>query len=157
IVLVHCISSSSRHPRTTLCPYTTLFRSDERYRLPTHERIDRALGQGTSPAHQDPAGPARRPRRRPGHQPHRRYHQPHGRMGQSRSEEHTSELQSRENLVCGLLLEKKKIYTAFDSSEVSVQRVYEYVSILELRVKPVACGLQTYALGAVEYTLQVES
>src|SRR5690606_39348823 len=74
-----------------------------------------------------------------------------------RSEEHTSELQSRENLVCGLLLEKKRVYTAFDSSEVSVQRVYEYVSILELRVKPVACGLQTYALGAVEYTLQVES
>src|SRR5690606_39757001 len=29
-----------------------------------------------------------------------------------RSEEHTSELQSRENLVCRLLLEKKKIYTA---------------------------------------------
>src|SRR5690606_39862455 len=31
--------------------------------------------------------------------------------GASRSEEHTSELQSRENLVCRLLLEKKKIYT----------------------------------------------
>src|SRR3989442_13746441 len=32
--------------------------------------------------------------------------------GESRSEEHTSELQSRPHLVCRLLLEKKKIYTA---------------------------------------------
>src|SRR5436309_3786401 len=35
-------------------------------------------------------------------------HRPGRRLGQQRSEEHTSELQSRENLVCRLLLEKKK-------------------------------------------------
>src|SRR5215475_1411349 len=62
-----------RPPRSTLFPYTTLFRSP---------------GSGSAPS------PSPRPRRRCG--PDRR------------SEEHTSELQSRENLVCRLLLEKKK-------------------------------------------------
>src|SRR6266496_3314007 len=61
-----------RPPRSTLFPYTTLFRA----------RSGRA-----------PRGPS--PRRTP---PPRR----------SRSEEHTSELQSRRDLVCRLLLEKKK-------------------------------------------------
>src|SRR5215469_18467914 len=59
-----------RPPRSTLFPYTTLFRSA-------------------------PPGPGR-PRPRAGH-----------RRG-GRSEEHTSELQSRRDLVCRLLLEKKK-------------------------------------------------
>src|SRR5216683_3851201 len=59
-----------RPPRSTLFPYTTLFRS----RPGCH-----------------------RPRRRPGRPPSR-----------PRSEEHTSELQSRSDLVCRLLLEKKK-------------------------------------------------
>src|SRR5690606_40119434 len=40
---------------------------------------------------------------------HRRERQPHRLRRRPRSEEHTSELQSRENLVCRLLLEKKKI------------------------------------------------
>src|SRR5436309_5079965 len=39
------------------------------------------------------------------------------RMSRSRSEEHTSELQSRENLVCRLLLEKKKSYTMWYISQ----------------------------------------
>src|SRR5271165_7396067 len=60
-----------RPPRSTLFPYTTLFRS-----------ICRLV---------------------PGHRACRRSH-----AGHQRSEEHTSELQSRENLVCRLLLEKKK-------------------------------------------------
>src|SRR2546422_4762851 len=63
-----------RPPRSTLFPYTTLFRSPD--------------------ACDFPARPAARRGRR-----HRR----HG-----RSEEHTSELQSRLHLVCRLLLEKKK-------------------------------------------------
>src|SRR6266511_6001672 len=61
-----------RPPRSTLFPYTTLFRS-------AHRR-----------------SPPRFPRSRSIRRPWRR------------SEEHTSELQSRENLVCRLLLEKKK-------------------------------------------------
>src|SRR5204863_5869111 len=63
-----------RPPRSTLFPYTTLFRSHR-------------------------PGPRRRRSRRPRRQcPDPR----------SRSEEHTSELQSRRDLVCRLLLEKKK-------------------------------------------------
>src|SRR5690349_23468970 len=40
----------------------------------------------------------------------------------TRSEEHTSELQSRRDLVCRLLLEKKKIYRTVDSSRVTASR-----------------------------------
>src|SRR5690242_20925953 len=68
-----------RPPRSTLFPYTTLFRSG-------------AVRAGRGPA-------------QPAHVLHRcpRYRQDHG-----RSEEHTSEFQSHVNLVCRLLLEKKK-------------------------------------------------
>src|SRR3989442_4629547 len=70
-----------RPPRSTLFPYTTLFRSS------------------SSAPVRAPRGPA------PGGAPPR----PRGRTrGASRSEEHTSELQSRPHLVCRLLLEKKK-------------------------------------------------
>src|SRR5437868_12079996 len=71
-----------RPPSSTLFPYTTLFRSDRRRRVP-HRHPRRC-------AHQVPRGPEARVLRRP------------------RSEEHTSELQSRFDLVCRLLLEKKK-------------------------------------------------
>src|SRR5436309_4970095 len=94
-----------RPPRSTLFPYTTLFRSDP--------------------------GRDGQPRRRAAGELHRRRGRVARRDGDSlpvaernrvrgddrgaplpapgRSEEHTSELQSRENLVCRLLLEKKKI------------------------------------------------
>src|SRR5436309_8560196 len=64
-----------RPPRSTLFPYTTLFRS-------------RAAGDYSQDQRTDSGGVR------------------HG--IRQRSEEHTSELQSRENLVCRLLLEKKK-------------------------------------------------
>src|SRR5206468_5418912 len=66
-----------RPPRSTLFPYTTLFRSGDRPRARPRDRRD---GLGGRPH-------LRRP---------------------LRSEEHTSELQSRSDLVCRLLLEKKK-------------------------------------------------
>src|SRR5207248_3847957 len=62
-----------RPPRSTLFPYTTLFRSHR-----VHGRLD--WGRGSTPGAQD----------------------------HLRSEEHTSELQSPYDLVCRLLLEKKK-------------------------------------------------
>src|SRR4051812_50221408 len=71
-----------RPPRSTLFPYTTLFRSL------TALRRFRAL-PGDQPGNLHPR------RRSPG-------------PGRLRSEEHTSELQSHVNLVCRLLLEKKK-------------------------------------------------
>src|SRR2546427_3106151 len=77
-----------RPPRSTLFPYTTLFRSGGR-------------GGAGDPGGQ-PGGDARplgRPRRGA-----RLRHPARAR----RSEEHTSELQSQSNLVCRLLLEKKK-------------------------------------------------
>src|SRR5258708_12926628 len=66
-----------RPPRSTLFPYTTLFRS----RRDQHHERDRTQHQ---PWHMERHGPMKR------------------------SEEHTSELQSPDHLVCRLLLEKKK-------------------------------------------------
>src|SRR5688572_31908871 len=67
-----------RPPRSTLFPYTTLFRSEE-WRARRRTQDQRTEN-----------------RRQPSHR------------HSSRSEEHTSELQSQSNLVCRLLLEKKK-------------------------------------------------
>src|SRR3712207_6865428 len=79
-----------RPPRSTLFPYTTLFRSQRRDR--TRALVARRAG-------------ARRARR-----PDRGERRPHHLPTPPRSEEHTSELQSRQYLVCRLLLEKKKIF-----------------------------------------------
>src|SRR3712207_7630019 len=84
-----------RPPRSTLFPYTTLFRSDL-HRLQGH---DPAAEVHLRPR-QDPCPPRER-QLQPAPAGRR-----HGR--QERSEEHTSELQSRQYLVCRLLLEKKK-------------------------------------------------
>src|SRR5438034_4533099 len=79
-----------RPPRSTLFPYTTLFRS-ERERQPRSRAARRIDDLGPSRHHE--RAPPRRIRRRRTH---------------CRSEEHTSELQSHSDLVCRLLLEKKK-------------------------------------------------
>src|SRR5690242_21400269 len=83
-----------RPPRSTLFPYTTLFRSGREEIRREHARtqaIDGRLGQRADLHLYDRSGS--RMLRRP------------------RSEEHTSELQSHVNLVCRLLLEKKKKHT----------------------------------------------
>src|SRR3712207_8986776 len=90
-----------RPPRSTLFPYTTLFRSDEMF-----EARDFGLEQRPTLARE--AIVAARYAidvvpRRAGFFDQRRLLQP-----LDRSEEHTSELQSRQYLVCRLLLEKKK-------------------------------------------------
>src|SRR2546422_3699899 len=87
-----------RPPRSTLFPYTTLFRS-----VP-HAGLDH--GRQLPQQHRLRSGALDR------HPPHLR----EARGGEElphplRSEEHTSELQSRLHLVCRLLLEKKKIFT----------------------------------------------
>src|SRR3712207_7913205 len=99
-----------RPPRSTLFPYTTLFRSLEGVALGAL----RDAGRGRR---QHPAGPHERQldaARGVGGQAH----PDRLRLGLDlprRSEEHTSELQSRQYLVCRLLLEKKKNtkYTMF--------------------------------------------
>src|SRR2546429_9369216 len=74
-----------RPPRSTLFPYTTLFRSEAEIDLLAVEADAAACG------HAD------------------------GLVVERRSEEHTSELQSRLHLVCRLLLEKKKKYNLYDT------------------------------------------
>src|SRR3712207_8557173 len=86
-----------RPPRSTLFPYTTLFRSPARHHGEGPEGHLRHAGRRPQPLPRQAARPAApRPRAAEGIQPVRR------------SEEHTSELQSRQYLVCRLLLEKKK-------------------------------------------------
>src|SRR3712207_9516549 len=82
-----------RPPRSTLFPYTTLFRSPDLFNDGLARRLRRAA-KWRSRLGQCRRGAAHL-RQRP------------GALG-TRSEEHTSELQSRQYLVCRLLLEKKK-------------------------------------------------
>src|SRR3712207_6903411 len=83
-------------PRSTLFPYTTLFRSSRE----SAENLGRA-GAGRSGGLAHRINTARRDR--------------YGGPAVLRSEEHTSELQSRQYLVCRLLLEKKKTWTRLKS------------------------------------------
>src|SRR5690349_22861323 len=93
-----------RPPRSTLFPYTTLFRSPRRHPLrpQARERDGRRLWSGLS----DGLGHRAARCAKAGRQPART--RPSGAKHPRRSEEHTSELQSRRDLVCRLLLEKKK-------------------------------------------------
>src|SRR3712207_8784405 len=94
-----------RPPRSTLFPYTTLFRSAERF-LVTEQAVKSAeiaaefcIGAGAffnRLIEND--------------------HTERTLNGFPRSEEHTSELQSRQYLVCRLLLEKKKQHSRYNSS-----------------------------------------
>src|SRR3712207_7150295 len=97
-----------RPPRSTLFPYTTLFRS-----RPTRliREPDRLTMRGTSSSPCKRCVDERTARRRSGRT--------------RRSEEHTSELQSRQYLVCRLLLEKKKklkLSVDVDTNTISCRR-----------------------------------
>src|SRR3712207_8366398 len=86
-----------RPPRSTLFPYTTLFRSE------AFAKPDWREGAADRKGNLDPALPL------PGWAAAGFTRNPAaGGVGLQRSEEHTSELQSRQYLVCRLLLEKKK-------------------------------------------------
>src|SRR2546426_7237766 len=86
-----------RPPRSTLFPYTTLFRSHVDHRAAAFRRADRRGVVGRRARSVVVGAVDVRLRRR-----------------HVRSEEHTSELQSPCNLVCRLLLEKKKVACASD-------------------------------------------
>src|SRR5258708_27526488 len=90
-----------RPPRSTLFPYTTLFRSNQLPRLRTRPRpstdstprtTDNSFPASSAPAPPCDSSCSKSVKSRPA----------------NRSEEHTSELQSPDHLVCRLLLEKKK-------------------------------------------------
>src|SRR5438132_4683450 len=86
-----------RPPRSTLFPYTTLFRSRSRDGHAARRRSERPLTPALDGAFRGCVRPSSRGR--VGDRPAKRAR---------RSEEHTSELQSHSDLVCRLLLEKKK-------------------------------------------------
>src|SRR2546430_3862825 len=98
-----------RPPRSTLFPYTTLFRSaDVLVGLSVGGIVTGEMLQGMAPrpivfALANPTPEI---------------------MPEERSEEHTSELQSQSNLVCRLLLEKKKSYECLHDSWPSAQGLY---------------------------------
>src|SRR5436305_6834009 len=95
-----------RPPTSTLFPYTTLFRSRDVARVVRRpERLRHGLCDRGLPL----------PPRHPGASAQ------HPTLQEGRSEEHTSELQSRPHLVCRLLLEKKKWLTA-SSAPTSLER-----------------------------------
>src|SRR2546430_8785099 len=88
-----------RPPRSTLFPYTTLFRS--------------CIAWCARPRHppMPPSGPLT-------------LREPRAPFEELRSEEHTSELQSQSNLVCRLLLEKKKIVSRLPYGQVPIALFY---------------------------------
>src|SRR3712207_8939093 len=95
-----------RPPRSTLFPYTTLFRS--KHVGPQEAEGDRGSARRRRPGELQvregravPPGWRRQRRRKQGRRKQG--------LGEERSEEHTSELQSRQYLVCRLLLAKKNI------------------------------------------------
>src|SRR2546425_3642826 len=94
-----------RPPRSTLFPYTTLFRSFESRRFPFRTRRGGTAGSLDVIFHLDQSRARDRGNQR------------------LRSEEHTSELQSLAYLVCRLLLEKKKICTTSSKSELTTPRL----------------------------------
>src|SRR5690349_24233745 len=87
-------------PRSTLFPYTTLFRSTSSKRPRSRQR-EPSTRRSTNPTIASALAPRAHAWCSPA---------PMGKNRRSRSEEHTSELQSRRDLVCRLLLEKKKKY-----------------------------------------------
>src|SRR5690606_41096658 len=100
-----CFSANVPPPLSTLFPYTTLFRSRLRALLgPDGAAANASPSPGVSA---DAQAGARHRTLRP-HCPHAAGSFVSRADCRQRSEEHTSELQSRENLVCRLLLEKKK-------------------------------------------------
>src|SRR5947207_11207477 len=92
-----------RPPRSTLFPYTTLFRSQSDLNKDAGDGAEHE-GSEVEVAHADSNAPT-----------------------SSRSEEHTSELQSHSDLVCRLLLEKKKL----GRIGVAAQRIY-YTKIADV-------------------------
>src|SRR2546430_12615273 len=95
-----------RPPRSTLFPYTTLFRSP--YGEVTEKNVKPSIGSLIAPAYT--------PLRRVWMGWYGNLDFQEETADELRSEEHTSELQSQSNLVCRLLLEKKKKRTIYNNN-----------------------------------------
>src|SRR2546430_7410249 len=91
-----------RPPRSTLFPYTTLFRSKEENEVEELEELEE-INQEREITIEGVAGKYKKALRKK-----EKAIEANKKELRARSEEHTSELQSQSNLVCRLLLEKKK-------------------------------------------------
>src|SRR3712207_7383225 len=91
-----------RPPRSTLFPYTTLFRSSSRFTFHISALLQSRASLGLVAVTLVEAGRGELAELMADHV-----------LGDVRSEEHTSELQSRQYLVCRLLLEKKKKFLLY--------------------------------------------
>src|SRR2546422_1539782 len=98
-----------RPPRSTLFPYTTLFRSEDAPLTACAEELGRFVAAGYRAVKLKTCGMS--------------LHEELVQRHPTRSEEHTSELQSRLHLVCRLLLEKKKEHRHKEEPEESGRRV----------------------------------
>src|SRR5690606_41311570 len=135
-----CLSMIRRAPRSTLCPYTTLFRSagDDVLQVA-------AIGERRREGEEDQVAA--------GHEGVGQAVLLHGEghvlrqagAREARSEEHTSELQSRENLVCRLLLEKKKQGT---EATVLLHAAHELPRD-GIRLEPVEPGIEPFGRDIV--------
>src|SRR2546430_11577523 len=96
-----------RPPRSTLFPYTTLFRSQQTIGFQRFEDIAHRRGPAFDGVEIELTC-----------RPRISAHRPH------RSEEHTSELQSQSNLVCRLLLEKKRIELIYNRRTSAVDSLH---------------------------------
>src|SRR3712207_8667168 len=109
IIIIFFFLMIRRPPRSTLFPYTTLFRSNSAKKLIKFIALVHDIGKAT-PAFQTKEGFINS------------VDLDFALMEKLRSEEHTSELQSRQYLVCRLLLEKKKQQT--QNLHVETQYIY---------------------------------
>src|SRR5206468_12813498 len=96
-----------RPPRSTLFPYTTLFRSETGTATTSAKPMSGNLTSISDAMLQNAASDPKNWIHPNGNYANTRYY-PGAQINAGRSEEHTSELQSRSDLVCRLLLEKKK-------------------------------------------------
>src|SRR3712207_8186850 len=123
-----------RPPRSTLFPYTTLFRSASgRGAASTDDAAAMMVGAVTKPPNR-PSMSVRRSMGVPSHP----LECPRARLLPWRSEEHTSELQSRQYLVCRLLLEKKKKNNLTDKNELhkKTQDIFSYNELITVLTIP---------------------
>src|SRR2546421_875438 len=148
-----------RPPRSTLFPYTTLFRS-HRHRSSSHRHQSRSHD---THRHRSRSHDTHRHRSR-SHRPRSSSNRPRSSSHRlrSRSEEHTSELQSRSDLVCRLLLEKKKKKTMIRKTPepgeikkfvtVQIPPVYKYrIAVLVTRITRPISMTYKFTLSVARY------
>src|SRR2546430_4998633 len=136
-----------RPPRSTLFPYTTLFRSPAIHAA--HRGHRPARGGAARPRCDGTGDGCQRERSaEAGHSGPR-----HGGVQSRRSEEHTSELQSQSNLVCRLLLEKKNIVLSQGTciqGQARLSVTSQHADVMQESVPAKPCIVRAHVSGIVD-------